>query len=102
MEQQTYADRKSRLVNHRADSRVPDWRAVGSITIHAPELPHPLHLDGAGYTVHFREAERGMDLREAEIYLRQAYGRTPWWAQAFTIFLAFVLGCIVNAKFFRF
>lgn len=100
MEQQTYADRKSRLVNHRAESRVPEWRSVGSITIHAPELPHPIELCDAGYVVHFVESK--MALRTAEIYLRQAYGRTPWWAWSLTIFSAFVLGCIVTAKFFRF
>jgi len=102
MEQQTYADRKSRLVNHRADSKVPDWHAVGSVTIHGSELPHPLYLDGVGYTVVFTEARRATDLRAAEIYLRTAYQRAPWWAQALTIFSAFLLGCIVHARFFRY
>lgn len=101
MEQQTYADRKSRLVNHRAESRVPEWRSVGRITIHAPELPHPIELYDAGYVVHFRESEK-MDLRTAEIYLRPAYGRTPWWQQALIIISIFVLGCIFEARLLRF
>ena len=99
MEQTTYADRKSRLVTHRA-GRPPENRTVGCITIHAAELPRPLVLYG-GYTVVIEEGQQ-MDLREAAIHLEKAYGRTPWWQQALIIILIFVLGCIFEARLLRF
>ena len=80
MENETsIADRKSRVV-HQGAERKTEWRAVGSITIFAPELDAPLILDGANYIVFFKEAQRDGDLREAFVMLkaRPAIARTLW------------------------
>lgn len=63
------AERKSRVV-HQGAERKTEWRAVGSITIFAPELDAPLILDGANYIVFFKEAQRDGDLREAFVMLK--------------------------------
>lgn len=75
-----YADRKSRLVFERAGKSAPELRTVGSITLLSPQLDAPLHLDGLGYTVYFKESEKQGDLREAMVILSHAYRRKAvWW-----------------------
>ncbi len=73
------AERKSRVVHQGAEKKT-EWRAVGSITIFAPELDAPLILDGANYIVFFKEAQRDGDLREAFVMLkgRPVIARTLW------------------------
>jgi len=71
MEETPFAERKSRLIHQRADRKSPEWRAVGSVTIVAPELDRPLFLDGVGYTVFFQEAKKEGELRDAVIILNR-------------------------------
>ena len=77
MDDQRISDRKSRIVFQRADGRAPEWRAVGSIMILAPDCDRPLFVDGVGYTVYLKESRQEGDLREAIIILRRL--RRPTW-----------------------
>ena len=79
MEQQGYANRKSRVVNFAADDTGPVWRAVGSVTIDSPELEEPLHLPGYRWIVTFRRDPYQGSLRHAVIRLKHL-GRPPWQA----------------------
>lgn len=78
MDNQRISDRKSRIVFQRADGRAPEWRAVGSIMILAPDSDRPLYIDGVGYTVYLKESRQEGDLREAIIILSRL--RHPTWA----------------------
>jgi len=78
METMSFAERKSRLVHQRADRKAPDWRAVGSVTILAPEFDRPLYLEGVGYTVFFREAKQEGELREAVVLLNRLKQQPIW------------------------
>lgn len=80
MEEKNYAGRKSRLVLQRADKRVSEWRAVGSVTIVAPELDTPLVLKDGSYTIIFQEARSEGELRDAVVLLRRL--QRPFWVEA--------------------
>lgn len=84
------AERKSRVVHQGAERRT-EWRAVGSITIFAPELDAPLILDGANYIVFFKEAQRDGELREAFVMLK---GR-PVVNRAFWFIVGLAIGMIL-------
>ena len=58
MEQERFANQKSRVFHMGADERTPVWRSVGSVTIVAPNLDEPLNLRGVGYTVFLRRIGR--------------------------------------------
>lgn len=85
-----FAERKSRVVHQGAEKKT-EWRAVGSITIFAPELDAPLILDGANYIVFFKEAQRDGELREAFVMLK---GR-PAIAKAFWLIVGVAFGMIL-------
>ncbi|RIK66085.1 MAG: hypothetical protein DCC65_10700 [Planctomycetota bacterium] len=97
MEQQNNTTRKSRVVYYRAGDRRPEWRAVGDITIHAPELKRPLHLENTGYLIVFDEKESATDLRSVEIHLLEAYGRRPWMT-AIMIILTLLVGMMFQSR----
>ncbi len=72
------ADRKSRVVYQEAGSKRTEWRAVGKITIFAPELDVPLVLDG-GYILVLGDKPDG-HLRECFVVLkgRRSVDRIMW------------------------
>ena len=100
MEEKNYAGRKSRLVFHRADKRVSEWRAVGSVTIVAPELDTPLVLKDGSYTIIFQEAKTEGELRDAVVLLHRL--QRPLWVTVIWLFSAMYIGAVLMRWWFKF
>ena len=87
MEQNTYADRKSRAAFQEADGKVTGWMSFGQGMVFGPGMREPYRI-GPGHLFTF--SEKNDDLRQAIIVLRDTFG---WWAARLWWFiLTFVLG----------
>lgn len=96
--QQTYAQRKSRIIFHRADRWAPSLRSVGRITIVGPKWKQPIVLKG-GFSVLVTESRR-QNLRKALIRFHDGPAGSFWnW---FVFLAAFGLGVAATRNFYEF
>lgn len=87
MEQQNYANRKSRVAFQEADGRVSGWLSVGQITVFGPGRKEPYRL-GPGHLIIV--SDKNGDLRQAIFVLRDQV--SGWAARLYWYFLTLVLG----------
>lgn len=77
MTNSTYAERKIRFASTRADSKVTEWRALGSLTVSGPGFKSPVTLRGP-YMVTLHESAEPGELRHAEVRFLESLQCKCW------------------------
>lgn len=77
MTETSYAERKIRFATTSADSKVTEWRALGSLTINGPGFEAPVTLRGP-YVVTLHAAGDPGELRRAEVRFLESLQCNCW------------------------
>lgn len=71
MEEQRFAERKTRFAFSKAGSKTTEWRAFGSVTIVVPGR-EPIVIKNCSWVIYCNEADQPGELRSAELQILSA------------------------------